>query len=145
MGEHTEHTPGPIRVACPICRRDFTVPSKVLCVDETNDRVLVALDRTGLYGHLTECAQSAPVPDPPAEVAVRPTPPPPAPLPRMAFVARGARPCLMCGASSTQCLESLRNTVPCCGACGEGNTHPAKHESMPCAVWADQMADGPQH
>lgn len=133
----------PVTITCPVCRETFPVPTELVGVAEDGRTVLVTMDRSELYGHLRECAakhgdqagqagaterdqaKDAHPAGKSLELHHEPVP-----------VAKGTRPCVMCGTSSPDCMTSLANTVPCCGACGEGNTHPAKHESIPCAQWA---------
>lgn len=96
---------GPVTVACPVCRVAFPVPCEVLAIDGA--LVIVRMDRSALFGHLQECGGRPAAPE----------------LPR--FVVPGRRTCIMCGTPNAECLASLRNGAPCCGACGEGDTHPA--------------------
>ena len=132
MAEDTPRnpTPSPVHVTCPVCHEAFPVPTHL--VSEDGHHALVAMDRSELYGHLTDCAGKA------GAAAAEDTP---VPLPTSAaYVAKGKRPCIMCGATNPDCLASLVKATPCCGACGDGNTHPARHEDTPCAVWAADHA-----
>jgi len=123
------------------------VPTDVVHVDEVTGLVYTRMDRSGLYGHLTTCAGPAPtVPTRSTEVAkIVPS----VPLGELAgrihlmldnraYVATGgSRACTMCGTTGTDCMTALANSTPCCGACGEGNTHPAPGESKgTCAEWS---------
>lgn len=139
---------GPVTVACPVCRQAFPIPTEVVGVDHEHNTVLVTMDRSELYGHLRTCAaehgdqagqehdderDKAKDQHPAGKALERPA----APIPvAPGLVAKGNRPCTMCGTSSPDCMTSLANSLPCCGACGEGNTHPSRHESTPCAQWA---------
>lgn len=120
----------PVSITCPICRNSFPVPTEVVAVEDPA-HVLVRMDRSDLYGHLQQCAAGHAHAQPET-----PTPPPAAP-PAAPYVARGTRPCTMCGTHATNCLGQLHATQgPCCAACGHGNTHPAPQDSLPCATWA---------
>lgn len=138
---------GPVSVTCPLCRVAFDVPTEVVGVDEARNLAYVRMDRSELHGHLAECAArqgdkagAALVNGEPTKALTHPPIAQPHDLPP--FVARGKRPCVMCGMENGACMESLLNTVPCCGACGEGNTHPTRHETVPCAVWASEQTSG---
>lgn len=153
-------TPGPVTITCPVCAESFTVPTTVLHVDAENSRVLVSMDRTDLYGHMDQCVRThqdtpehpqatreqraeAMAQHPAGKGLERPLPASHSAAPIPPFVAKGTRPCVMCGVHATVCLANLDaqpGTSPCCGACGEGNTHPAKHETTPCALWPAQSA-----
>lgn len=50
---------GPVKVECPVCHVLFPVPSEVVGVDEQANTVVVRMDRSGLYGHVAECAAKA--------------------------------------------------------------------------------------
>lgn len=142
----------PLTITCPMCRQAFPVPADVVSVDPRHpELVMVRVDRSELYGHLRECAaergdqagRDATDQDTdtkPGKALERPAPElVNAPDP----VAKGARPCVMCGARADTCLGALAErpgTPPCCPSCGEGNTHPARHESIPCAEWPTHAA-----
>lgn len=138
---------GPVTITCPVCQQAFPVPTEVLGTD--GHQVVVRMDRSELYGHLQECtAESCDQrPDPEGETDARASHPAGKALERPArgvgpvalppFVATGRRPCLMCRTDAPACMVGLQGKgTPCCGACGEGNTHPAPGESTDCRVWA---------
>lgn len=163
---------GPVTVTCPMCRESYPVPTEVLGVDEDADQVVVRMDRSGLYGHLRECAAKGitshrmtreeamarhPAGRAMTKAVERPwrddvadyTPSKHELAGRIgrfltlgAFVSKGgSRACTMCGLSGESCLALVgQNTrQPCCGACGDGNTHPAPGENEgSCAQWAEK-------
>lgn len=144
------------RITCPLCRRDFPVPAEVLQVNTATNLVTVQMDRTELYGHMQRCANEygAPAPSASKVLVVRGQNMPteqPAPSQRElagrigqmldtgAYIATGgSRACTMCGMNGADCLTQLREAgqgTPCCAACGNGNTHPAPSDTVPCSDW----------
>lgn len=147
---------GQVRIACPSCGESFVVPTEVLGVDRIRHQVMVVMDRSGLYGHLQACTgrdgtPAAPLEHRPAEVTKAMEAHRPHPDPELVgrihqlldgghFIAKGGSgACTMCGVNRDACMKSLRmesRRKPCCGACGDGNTHPAPMESRgTCAEW----------
>lgn len=135
------------------------MPTEVVGIDHLRHKVLVRMDRSGLYGHLQQCAGTtdrpldAPLEHQPAEVSKAVEVSKPQPDPELVgrvhlflsgghFMAKGGSgACTLCGATRTACLERLRTGVPvtvngvkrgpdpCCPGCHDGNTHPAPMES----------------
>lgn len=151
---------GALRIRCPHCTQDFPVPADVVEVHEATNLVTVVLDRTDLYGHQQQCAaaRGLPAPSPSKVLVVRgssadvhqigcPTKAELAGrisqmLDMRAYVATGgSRACTMCGTNGAACLDQLGEAakgIPCCSACGNGNTHPAPNEGSTCAEWATE-------
>lgn len=140
---------GPLTIACPVCHEVFALPAELVDVDRTANRVVLSVDRSAVYGHLTACAAEA------AEVAgrelakVEATVPAPELAGRIerlltmrAYVAKGgSRACTMCGATGEACMDQLAEKgpqLPCCTACGDDNTHPAPGGDRSCAEWATE-------
>lgn len=129
----------PLSITCPNCRKAFRVPVEVLGID--GHMVRVRIDRSKVYGHVQDC--KGPDPEPakaePGKVVDTPrdTLPKVAPLTAATYVAKGRRACLMCGVPGPECMDGLgRERKACCPACGDGNTHPAPQDTVPCASWA---------
>lgn len=124
----------PVTITCPTCGTGFPVPTEVLGID--GHQVVVRMDRSELYGHLQACAAGKleqPAAEQPRELE-QPK------LKAPAYVAKGKRTCTMCGTPGPDCLQQLTSSrSACCGACGEGNTHPAPKESLSCAEWAAEQ------
>lgn len=131
---------GPVSITCPTCREAFTVPTEVLGID--GHQVVVRMDRSELHGHLQACAaRAAEQQTVPGKAVEHVNPPQPVHVPSLLpvppFVARGRRPCVLCGAPNPECLTSVQRTRSgCCAGCDNGATHPAPHDTLPCAVWA---------
>lgn len=126
----------------------FTIPAQVLRI--LGHTVFVRLDRSEAYGHMADCPGMTPEPlEAPAQEASRHVAVPEVPqadlvgrihlmLANGAFMARGGSgACTMCGVARDGCLSGLKlRTTACCGACMQGNTHPAPGESRgSCAEW----------
>ena len=146
---------GGLTVTCPTCGRLFPVPSEVLGVDQATDQVIVRLDRTELYGHLSACAgREVETTERGAAMERHPAggeAPDPTPIDQMLdpkglrFVAKGgSRACTMCGINGKACFAMLKGLglangkvvhAACCGPCAEGNTHPAPQEDATCQQW----------
>ena len=147
---------GPVTITCPGCGTAFPVPVQVVRV--LGHQVLARIDRSKLYGHLAECTgtterpMDAPLDTHPAEVSKAMAVPEKLPDLELAgrinmmltgghFMAKGGSgACTMCGVNRDACLSSLqpgrKTPKACCGACGDGNTHPAPMESRgTCAEW----------
>lgn len=142
-------------IRCPICRTDYPVPTELVGVDESTNKVLVRMDRTNLYGHMRACAAEhhQPPPAPDTTVMARRVPPGPVVptgptkaelsgridqmLRMRAFVQEGAsRACTMCGANGQDCLVQLeKRAAACCAACHNGDTHPVPKGDLSCAEW----------
>lgn len=152
MADASAH--GPVKVSCPSCGVEFTVPTEVLGIDHLRHKVLVRMDRSGLYGHLQSCAGTtdrpldAPLEHHPAELveAVKPDPELAGRIHMMLagghFMSKGGSgACTMCGVNRDVCLANLQRPgeqAACCPACGGGNTHPAPQENaQTCAQWAE--------
>lgn len=130
-------------ITCDRCGQVFPVPAEVVSVDTATNMVVVRMDRTELNGHRETCKPAVAAVEvrranpvltvPKAELAGRIG----LMLDNRAYVAvGGSRACTMCGVTGTDCMTALANSIPCCGACGEGNTHPAPGESKGlCAEW----------
>lgn len=141
---------GPLTITCPGCGTAFHVPARVVRI--LGHQVLVRVDRTQLYGHLAECPGlpdgAAPEREEGKTMALpdeRPTEQDLAGrvhlfLTTGSFMSKGGSgACTMCGVGRDGCLSGvkLRRTA-CCGACGDGNTHPAPQENaQTCAQWAE--------
>ena len=149
----------PVKVTCPSCGEDFPVPTEVVHIDRARNLVLCRLDRSDLYGHLQACVAEKParLEHRPAEVAKALEATPAAQDPELVgrvhlflsgghFMAKGGSgACTMCGVARDGCLTGakLRKTA-CCGACGDGNTHPAPMESRgTCAEWGAEHGAKP--
>lgn len=139
-----------VTIKCPTCHKSFVVPSEVLGLD--GHQVIVRMDRSEVVNHDCQPAAlpAAAKPDAPKAIERKRAEYPRHPalagrislmLDREDFVSiGGSRACTMCGTKGQACLDGLRKPGKqgaCCGACGEGNTHPAPGESLGmCAQWA---------
>lgn len=137
---------GPVTITCPGCREVFNLPTQVVKI--LGHTVLVRVDRSTAYGHMARCPGMAEPATPPKEASTTVAVPevPQADLvgrihlmlAKGAFMARGgSRACTMCGVAGDGCLSGLKlRKTACCGACMQGNTHPAPGESRgSCAEW----------
>jgi len=141
---------GPLTIACPTCGEVFSLPAELVDVDTTANRVVLSVDRSAVYGHLTACAaKAAETAADKAVAVVEPTVPRDELAGRIerfltmrAYVATGgSRACTMCGVNGEACMDSLAAKgpqSPCCPSCGDGNTHPAPRADMGCAEWATE-------
>jgi len=149
---------GPMNITCPGCGESFPVPVQVISVNPRTHHVLCRIDRSGLYGHLAKCAGTtdrpldAPLDTHPAEVSKAMAVPDKLPDIELAgrinmmlngghFMSKGGSgACTMCGVNRDVCLSALqpgrKTPKACCGACADGNTHPAPAENRgTCAEW----------
>jgi len=145
---------GPLTIACPTCGEVFALPAEVVDVDTKANRVVLNVDRSAVYGHLTACAaKAAQVPGKALAAVVKTVPDSELAgrihlmLDNRAYLVKGAsRACTMCGANSADCMALLTKADPrdtheraaCCAACGVGNTHPAPGADRGCAEWATE-------
>lgn len=153
---------GPVTITCSGCGVAFPVPTRVLRV--LGHQVWVRMDRSEVYGHMATCPGFAEPgsPEPLQEVS-KAVAVPDVPKADLAgrinqfldgehYIARGgSRACTMCGTTGAACFEALKPIKvttedgkeggrvagkACCGACRDGNTHPAPGESRgTCAEW----------
>lgn len=137
---------GPLTIACPTCGEVFALPAEVVTVDTKANRVVLAVDRSAVYGHLTACAAKAAAVAAGKVVATVPAAELAGRIERLltmrAYVVKGAsRACTMCGVHGEACMDQLAAKgpqSPCCTACGDGNTHPAPGADRGCAEWATE-------
>lgn len=136
-----------VTLACPRCGEVFPIPTHVVKV--FGHTVLVRMDRSQAHGHMATCPGIA---HPPQEASKTMAVPEKLPDAELAgridlmlsgghFMAKGGSgACTMCGITRDKCLSNLGGhpgpAAACCGACGDGNTHPAPMESRgTCAEW----------
>lgn len=131
-----------LTLTCPRCQQPIVVPATIVHSDHARGTALVQIDQDVARAHLEACQPAAPK-------AVEAAGPSQADLAgrverflsMRAYIATGgSRACKMCGANGVACLDQLQGQpgVPCCAACGEGNTHPSPKDTLACAEWATE-------
>lgn len=131
-----------LTLSCPHCGGDIELPATVVTSNGQTAQVLVKVDQSVGEAHLAACRAKA---KPEAinqagpsttELAGR--------IHRMldmrAFIGTGgSRACTMCGVTAKDCmvqLDAKGKGMPCCAACGNGDTHPVPRGDLSCAEWA---------
>lgn len=139
--------PGPVTITCPGCGEALPVPCRMVFDNTHKQTVLVRMNYAGARKHFQECAQAAAKPTTQALEAIPVEAKVPAAilagrmdqlLEGRHFIGKGPRACRMCGRTNDECMSTLRTKggMPCCAACGEGDSHPIPQQDMACAEWA---------